>query len=178
MATAVVEAKKLGAADFTRFCKLIGYDEKSSSIRKLESIGKRYAIFAENIHKLPNTWTTLYLMTKLSDAELKQAFDAGQITRSTTAIKLSETFPKLASHRRQGSNSPSAAHSEVVPNGTNGDELVIKLPSVPNDHQLARLREMLKWLQEEEICVQLGRKVSELLSDDQVTAEQQLKLAA
>jgi len=179
MAKAVVEAKMLNAGDFTRFCKIIGYSEKSSSIRKLEAIGKKYQILAKNVRLLPNTWTTLYLLTKLTDTELTQAFVGGQIKPRTTAMDLSAAFPKLASQKHRGPTDISTARPKNVPNGTSEDELRIKLPSVPNDNQLAILREVLKWLHDEAIEVELGQRVSAaLLNEDENPEEQELMQAA
>ena len=50
---------------FSRFCEAIGYNKKTSTIRKLEQIGEMAGMLKSHADKLPNTWTTLYTLSQL-----------------------------------------------------------------------------------------------------------------
>ncbi len=55
----------LPKADFLKFCNEIGQKATDSTIRKYLAIGCAYDKFIEYADKLPNSWTTLYLITQI-----------------------------------------------------------------------------------------------------------------
>jgi len=178
MAKSVVDAAALGERAFSRFCSLIGYGGKSSSIRKLRKIGELHDLFVENQSALPNSWTTLYSLTKLPLAELKDAFNGGKIKPNSTAKELAIQFPALAPRKPRASNSVEAFTGAGVPNGTDHYETRIHFPEVASAEQLDAFRKFLDWLRAESISVEVGDKLDEMLRDHPAAAVDTLPQAA
>lgn len=107
MAETVFSAKKSLDADplmfdntpieFNQFCRAIGYDPDGSSIRKLIKIGEMADMLKRHTERLPNTWTTLYTLTRLGSETLERLIDQASI-KSPLAISISN------SNQWQGSN--------------------------------------------------------------------------
>lgn len=88
MGRVVYKAKsELNKELFKTFCDVIRFDKDSSAIRKLYQIGKK-ADFLENYaDRLPNTWTTVYRLTQLTDAVLEEAIEAGAVHASMSGLE-------------------------------------------------------------------------------------------
>lgn len=96
MARVVYEAKKLGKKEFKVFCQEIGYEASSSTIRKLNSIGEKYAFLKNHKNALPSSWTTIYQISRLTEEVIQSKIEEGVITPTldgkgvTVALGLAE----------------------------------------------------------------------------------------
>lgn len=71
MSRVVVEAKSLkGKKVFGEFCDLIGFDKRSSTIKKLNCIGKKYEFLKGVKDDLPSNWTTLYQVSRIDNEQI------------------------------------------------------------------------------------------------------------
>jgi hypothetical protein len=67
MCRVVYEAKQdLSKEEFLGFCDAIGHKSENSTIRKYLAIGEKYAQFINHAELLPNSWTSIYLITQIS----------------------------------------------------------------------------------------------------------------
>ena len=66
MAETIVHAgRELTGASHTAFYEVIGIDPNGSKTRKFKRIGEAATRFKPHLDRLPNAWTTLYLLSKL-----------------------------------------------------------------------------------------------------------------
>lgn len=123
MARVVYDAKKLGKEEFEVFCDEIGYQASSSTIRKLNSIGKKYAFLQSHKNALPSNWTTLYQISRLTEEVIKSKIEEGVISPTLNGKGVAVAL---------GLNDQTAKKS--VPNGT-APELTfsVKFDSLPSD---------------------------------------------
>lgn len=86
MGRIVYEAKtKLqGIGEFESFCELIGHQKRSSTIKKLKTIGERYETLKPIADRLPSNWTTLYQISRLDPEVIVEEVDKGSINNSVT----------------------------------------------------------------------------------------------
>lgn len=98
----------LSDVQFDRFCKYIGFDSKSSTIRKFMKIGKQAELLSKFLDKLPSSWTSLYQLVQLDSAILESALVDGTITHdiSGTSIQklVAEHNPNEQSKSKNKSN--------------------------------------------------------------------------
>lgn len=72
MCRTVYEANRtLNSGEFHYFCKEIGYNDYSSTIRKFITIGKVYPRLIQYAEQLPSAWTSIYQITQIP----AEAFD-------------------------------------------------------------------------------------------------------
>ena len=50
-------------------------DPKGTTARKLKEIGEKLTRFQPYLEKLPNTWTTIYVLAKMDDHEFQRVAD-------------------------------------------------------------------------------------------------------
>lgn len=66
MCRVVYEANRvLDSYQFQNFCKEIGYNDNSSTVRKFIAIGKVYPRFIDYADQLPSGWTAIYQITQI-----------------------------------------------------------------------------------------------------------------
>ncbi len=106
---------------FSRFCEAIGYNKKTSTIRKLEQIGEMAGMLKSHADKLPNTWTTLYTLSQLGGNVLEQMIDQGHVAASITA---KEATALLAAQRGQTSKTDKQAKVKISQNANQDVERV------------------------------------------------------
>lgn len=100
MALVVYKAKSNlnGRGQFLKFCEAIKYQKNSSSLRKLEQIGKHAELLGRHADNLPNTWTSLYTLVQLGDEVLEILLDENKIHSKMTGKEIrdlvAEYFPK------------------------------------------------------------------------------------
>ncbi len=87
MCRVVYEAKQcLDNYQFGEFCNEIGFNDYSSTIRKMVTIGKLYPRFIEYADQLPSSWTNIYLITQIPadvfEECIKKKFPLSQLTGS------------------------------------------------------------------------------------------------
>ena len=82
MGRVVFEAKKnlkTNKGEFEAFCAGVGFKSDSSSIKKLAQIGKAYSFMKSHADHLPNNWTTVYEIARLTEDQLNTFIDQGLI---------------------------------------------------------------------------------------------------
>jgi len=99
MGRVVYEAKrkfKNNREDFEMFSERIGFKPASSSIKKLTQIGKSYMTLKERSKYLPNNWTTLYLIARLTSEQLQEFIDQGLIHQHVLGAQIEALLKPLA----------------------------------------------------------------------------------
>lgn len=150
-------------AEFEKFCDLIGYKSDSSLIRKFTQIGNKFDQLITNADKLPNTWTTVYQISLLSDDAITTLMEKGVINPCLAGKKLQEVL----SLSQPKATVVAAAATEVVPNGTDdGICFKARLPSVPNAAVREQLKRILKDLNAINFEVEQSSTLQEFLVDE------------
>jgi hypothetical protein len=140
MANVVFTAKtKLGGNQFREFSYLIGFDPSSSTLKKLQTIGKNYGVLSKNITSLPANWTTLYEIAQLPEDKFNIAIDAGVINPNV----MGKDVKALS-----GVTSPAKSGESKVPSGTkdestSGYRLTISLSTSPDRKTVDKLRKII-----------------------------------
>jgi len=139
--------------DFEKFCSKIGYKSTSSSIKKLVVIGKFYNELMANIENLPNNWTTLYEIARLSKDQLDAFIEEGLICKTTKGDEIKRKIQLIAEGHNdrvepdlnEERNEPdfNEERSEIVPNGTNSSDLYVSF-KVKNFDESAHVKELKK----------------------------------
>lgn len=79
-----VEAE-LGQRYVESFYHQVGLDPHGTTVRKFKIIGKHSTRFEPHLDKIPNNWTTLYDLAKLSIDNFNKIVDEGLLTPFVTA---------------------------------------------------------------------------------------------
>ena len=89
LAETLVEAEKdLNAVDFLIFCENVGLEKGSPTHSKLKQIGTVSARFRPFVDRLPNTWTTIYKLSKLEPDQFARV--AESLTPFSTSKEIDE----------------------------------------------------------------------------------------
>lgn len=94
MVVCLARSNLVANGQFEQFCKAIGYGSKSSSIRKFEQIGKQADLLIKHAGKLPNNWTSLYILVQLGDQALEDLLDADEISSDMTGAEIKQLVVK------------------------------------------------------------------------------------
>jgi hypothetical protein len=101
MGRIVFEAKdKLDKNEFPVFCAAIRLNAEGSAISKLKTIGGRYSTLSQYKDVLPNAWTTLYYLAKLSEEDFNRGLQQQLIHQTMTANELKAINPKIIPSKR------------------------------------------------------------------------------
>ncbi len=92
--TLVFAENELSKNNFKRFCEAVKVSEGSSTFRKLKVIGEVADRFQSVIDRVPNTWTTLYQLAKLTVEEFDRLVATGVLCASMTADDLKAALGK------------------------------------------------------------------------------------
>lgn len=140
MARVAFTAKtKLGSNQFREFAYLIGFDPSSSTLKKLQAIGKNYDALSKNITALPANWTTLYEIAQLPEDKFNAAIEKGAINPNVLGKDV-----KALSDNANSSKST----SPKVPSGTSEDtasgyRLTVRLSTSPDKKTVDKLRKII-----------------------------------
>lgn len=139
MSKVVIDAKKLGYKPFQEFCKEIGRDSGSSTIRKLEGIGKKHDLLSKHQEKLPSNWTTLYTISQIEEGKLEEMLSSGRIEQSLSGKE---------ANRLLGTKKPELTlvkkPKPTVQNGTvSGYGVRIQFSKFPDSPDICRIQELL-----------------------------------
>lgn len=149
MGSVVHTAKQnLNKTEFTQFCTGIRYEDDSSAIRKLEQIGIKANTLRTHANQLPNTWTTIYQLTQLTDDVLEQAIDSGKVHLTMTggeARKLVEMSNGSKTTAKK-INSQSNVKTDSTPVDSQGYALKVVFMMTPSRADATRLEEMIQQL--------------------------------
>lgn len=91
MCRVVFEAKQdLPKAGFDKFCTDIGrnVEEEDSTIRKYLAIGARYNDFIAYADRMPNSWTSIYLITTIPSEKLLEMISDAKSLKNLTAQQI------------------------------------------------------------------------------------------
>ena len=75
--TVYVANQELNMRYLEEFYREVGLDPKSGTARKLKEIGEKLTRFQPYLEKLPNTWTTIYVLAKMQDHEFQRVAESG-----------------------------------------------------------------------------------------------------
>ena len=73
--TVYVANQELNMRYLEEFYREVGLDPKSGTARKLKEIGEKLTRFQPYLEKLPNTWTTIYVLAKMQDHDFQRVVD-------------------------------------------------------------------------------------------------------
>jgi len=93
MCRVVHEAKSdLSKPEFDKFCFAIGRkeEEKDSTIRKYLAIGERYPEFIAYADRMPNSWTSIYLITTIPADKLLNLINEAKSLKNLTAQQIKQ----------------------------------------------------------------------------------------
>jgi hypothetical protein len=89
MCRVVYEAKsELEATDFEKFCEAIARSHEDSTIRKYLAIGSRYHEFISYADRMPNSWTSIYLITTIPSDKLLTMINDEKSLKNLTAQQI------------------------------------------------------------------------------------------
>src|ERR1035437_213185 len=97
--TLVFAKNELSPNNFKRFCEAIKVVEKSSTFKKICAIGDVADRFHAVIDRVPNTWTTLYQLAKLTVEEFDRLVTSGVLHASMTADELNAAIKNEKDHQ-------------------------------------------------------------------------------
>ena len=144
------ETLKKDKAGFEEFCARIGHKSASKSIVKLAQIGKGFEMLNKQVECLPNNWTTLYEISRLTEEQFNEFVNKGLIHQNAigSQIKL------LTGDANFGSKKKSAEVTELVPNGTlSGLQFACTIENIKDDETVSRIKSLLSLIQEEGVKV-------------------------
>ncbi len=73
--TVYVANQELNMRYLEEFYREVGLDPKSGTARKLKEIGEKLTRFQPYLEKLPNTWTTIYVLAKMQDQDFQRVVE-------------------------------------------------------------------------------------------------------
>jgi len=104
MCRVVHEAKKdLTKSEFDKFCIAIGRkeEEKDSTIRKYLAIGERYPEFIAYADRMPNSWTSIYLITTIPADKLLDLISKAKSLKNLTAQQIKQLISDESSNQEK-----------------------------------------------------------------------------
>ena len=105
MCRVVAEAKKALSKDrFLTFCKDIGHDQEDATIRKYITIGNKYEQFIKYAELLPNSWTSIYMITQLPS----EVFESFVLTGNSMANMKGDQIKQLIAPKKSDQDQPKA----------------------------------------------------------------------
>ena len=70
--------RELNLRFLEEFYQEVGLDPKGTTARKLKEIGEKLTRFQPYLDKLPNTWTTIYVLAKMEGHEFQRVVELGR----------------------------------------------------------------------------------------------------
>lgn len=168
MGRVVFEAKnklKANKAEFEAFCAGVGFKSDSSSIKKLAQIGKGYSFMKSQSDYLPNNWTTLYEIARLTEDQLKAFIDQGLIHQNVLGSVIKNLNGSKKGDVADTEEFPASEEKlEEVPNGTpSGLTFTCTLKQVSDVAFKAKLQMLIHNLEELEVQVTLAPELKSAL---------------
>lgn len=154
-------AYKKKSAQFKEFCRRIGYEPDSSSIKKLKLIGDKYINLKKCADSLPNNWTSLYEISQLASDELNSLIDQGLIHQEVRGSEIKELLKKSKNVNEviEDMNSSSV---EEVPNGTQY-EFICSLDQIDDAVTNAQVRLLIESLKRLKVKVKISQQLESAL---------------
>ena len=140
MGVVVTQAKNnLSDESFNRFCHGIRFESKSSSIRKLIQIGQTAEHLFKHADNLPNSWTTIYELSKLSSDVLEELIDSGKVYSTISGKDAKQLVTRIEGSSE--TKSKKSAHVAEVPD--DGYVLMLRFTKTPTPQQVISLEKAL-----------------------------------
>lgn len=73
---------------FELFCSKLGHTSKSKTMLKMAQIGKSYPNLIKHIDSLPDGWTTIYEIARLSPEQIEQFVQSGAIHPNVLGVEV------------------------------------------------------------------------------------------
>lgn len=108
--TVYLATRELNQRYLEEFYQEVGLDPKGTTARKLKEIGEKLTRFQPYLEKLPNTWTTIYVLAKMDDHEFQRVADSGVLHPFVT-LKAIEDVVRSKNPERKSTPSTSSSIS-------------------------------------------------------------------
>lgn len=134
MCKVVSEAKdELEDEEFVKFCETIGQKASYSTIRKYLAIGDRYDAFIAYADRLPNSWTSIYLITQIPSEQFDEVLKEMTSLKHLTAAQIKKIVSPNA--EKSVRSAPSDAAVQIfftkVPSATQWNTLKQRIGHSP-----------------------------------------------
>jgi len=144
MGRVVHRAKSTLGKDFGTFCAAIRFDKKSSAIRKLDQIGKKADFLEKHADRLPNTWTTVYRLTQLTNDVLEGLIADEVVHPSMSGLEAGRVVHEnLGTQPRSKKNTVVAAPMSTIAANDGGYTFTIHFGTCPNPDVVATIEKVL-----------------------------------
>ena len=108
--TVYIANRELNLRFLEEFYQEVGLDPKGTTARKLKEIGEKLTRFQPYLEKLPNTWTTIYVLAKMDDHEFQRVANSGVLHPFVT-LKAIEDVVRSKNPERKSTPSTSSSIS-------------------------------------------------------------------
>jgi hypothetical protein len=177
MGRVVCETKKAlkdNKEDFEVFCSKVGFKSNSSSIKKLSRIGEGYLMMKSQADYLPNSWTTLYEISRLADSELKKYISEGVIHQNVLGSVIrslnSSTQNDVTSIQEAGVSAGKERLEKVRNITLNGYSFLCEIADVDDLEVKSNLRTILKNLKDLKVKVAYSYELKNALNTKHLKA--------
>jgi hypothetical protein len=146
---------------FKEFCLRIGYKHTSSSIKKLKLIGKKYDQLHSNVDFLPNSWTTLYEISRLAEEQLNEYIEMGVINPQVQGSKIKE----LGTKKTPGVEKQSSNTTKNAEDSTSSDTYAFEceIRAIEGQTSLLQIKEIIRKLELLNVKVKMNTTLSNKL---------------
>jgi hypothetical protein len=181
MGKTVVQAKVLpDEKDYEQFCLGIRFDKKSKALFKLESIGKKADVLIRYADLLPSNWTTLYILSRLDEAEISSLAEQGKLQVCMLGSEAQQHVDiikgKLASSKRNqnADNAEPASNNQAVL-ADKSYSLAIQFDMTPTYDEVSELKSLIdEYAKRTKCSVQFSKILEELLAQVELLAESEV----
>lgn len=153
--------------DFEAFCSEIGFKPSSSSIKKLNQIGKSYTFMKSHADSLPGNWTTLYEISRLAKGELEKYIDEGVIHTNVLGTKVKQLNGSKSADSLKFKKTTQSTKSPDVQNGTGSEySLSIQFEAITDTEQKKQLAEIIERLEALQVSIKISSDLKIALASD------------
>ena len=149
------------SAQFKEFCRRIGYEPESSSIRKLKLIGDKYINLKKCADSLPNNWTSLYEISQLASDELNSLIDQGVIHQEVRGVEI-KALLKKAKSGNEVTEDVDKSKTDEDPNGTQY-QFTCSLAQIDDAVTNTQLRLLIESLKRLKVKVKMSQQLESAL---------------
>jgi len=156
------KAKK---AEFEDFCTRIGFNAKTKTIVKFIQIGKAYSTLKSHAETLPNSWTTLYEVSRIAEEQLVEFINDGKITQFITGADVKKLTGSMK-EKEVNEVVSKVEKIEEVPNGTflGGLQFRCQVVDINDVNVRNSLSAILSLLKANQFKVELGSELEMALN--------------
>jgi hypothetical protein len=159
--------------EFRKFCNRIRFENGSSALRKLIQIGNKADLLEMYLDQLPSSWTTLYLMSTLTDDQLKEGLTRKRIDATMSGAKVKNVVDELRGKapvpKRQRNQKPATLQA-VQPIPDNSIALTLHFDSPPSSGVVKEIEAAVSAIAEKRrtfVRSVRSKELDALLADDE-----------